>query len=158
MADPPAQWITGRPGDTGDGAFCLRRADGQGRPVVLEFHLGLHAAHAVARVHVYDTPADHATADLAGCAIRCSLPGRELYEAWLLAGRDNEVVAAALADLEVPDAEPPLPASAQRTIDDLAAQVKRLQGLIDAAGLQVQVPGELLTRAAEQRARKGRRP
>lgn len=148
VQQPAQQWTSGRagldgqPGHTGDGAFYLRRSDGQGRPVVLELHLGLHAAHAVASVHIYDAPAGHATADLAGCAVRCSVPARGLYEDWLVAGRDDRVVYQALAELEVPDLQPPLPAAAAREISDLTEQVARLQQVIDAAGLNVQVSGE----------------
>jgi hypothetical protein len=155
------QWARGDPAEAGDGWFYLRRTDDQGRPVVLELHLGLNAGHAVASVHVYDYHGGDVDkgfyhVNLDHCAIRCSVPAREVYEAWLTAGRDAEVVYQALREMEIPDPAPPLPAAAQQRIDDLTNQVARLQRALDAAGVAVNLdlPGSLMTHAAERHARR----
>lgn len=131
------QWKAGQPGTAGDGAFYLRRTDSQGAPVVLELHLGLHDAHTVAAVHIYDAPADHTTPTLDGCVVRCTVPAREVYEAWLVEGRNDQVVWQALAELDVPPAEPPLAPGTAALIAELRGQVARLQQTITAAGLTV---------------------
>jgi hypothetical protein len=117
--------------DDADRWYYQRRTDPTGAPVILELHLGLQPHSVAASMHTYDEPAGHTADDLEGCVIRISLPAVDLYERWLLAGKDDAVVVVHLAEVEVPVVASQVP---QSHVDALEAENAALKAALAALG------------------------
>lgn len=120
---------------TGTRRYYLRRASDDGERVILELHLDAGEQHVTAAIHAYTEPDGHTANDLDGCRIRGTLPGREHYDSWLLAGRDDDHAFQVLAEVDVPALVPGIPSHAADRIAELEAEVERLRAQVDNRGV-----------------------
>jgi hypothetical protein len=117
--------------DDADRWYYQRRTDSTGARVVLELHLGVQPGTVAASMHVYDDPDGHDGDDLDGCVFRISVPAVDVYEQWLLAGRDDATLVAHLAGVEVPVVAASVP---QSHVDALETENAALKAALKAMG------------------------
>lgn len=111
--------------------YYQRVTDHHGARLIAELHFGVGEGHVAAAIHHYVEPDGHTGADLDGCQVRASTPGRALYDQWIVAGRDDEAAYQLLADADVPAAVPPVPQHAQAQIELLQRQLAATQQQLD---------------------------
>lgn len=127
---PPQSQQRWKTTDDNGCAYYQRVTGPDGGRLIAELHFGIGDGHVAAAVHHYVEPDGHASADLDGCTPRSSLPARDVYDRWVAAGRGDQAAFELLAEVEVPAVLPPVPAHAQRQIDDLQRQLAAAQAQI----------------------------